>query len=72
MEPEKRTGSWGMMEILDRSFSKGTEPVSLSSIVMVPLTCPRRNRAASKDDFPAPVLPTIPIYIFEKTESLFK
>lgn len=56
-----KTGSCGMIEIFFlRSFS-GTVFVSTLSIVMVPSNGARWNSAAIRDDFPAPVLPTIPI-----------
>ena len=63
-EPEKMIGSCGMMLIL---CLKSCNPISLiftSSISISPSEdSSSRNRAIERLDFPAPVLPTIPIYI---------
>ncbi|KYN44470.1 hypothetical protein ALC56_01168 [Trachymyrmex septentrionalis] len=48
------------MDILRRKSSKAIEPVSTPSISMIPSTFANRNNADMSDDFPAPVLPTIP------------
>lgn len=60
-EDENNTGSCGIMEIFDlRSFNL-TLAVSISSISIVPSTGASLNIADIKVDFPAPVLPTMPI-----------
>lgn len=58
------TGSWGIIEIL---FLKSVKPivfVSKSSISTCPRSVASLNRAVIKEDFPAPVRPTTPIYKF--------
>lgn len=51
--PMKRTGSWGMMDILDLKSKRPRTDMSTSSIVIDPLSAStRRNRATLKDDFP--------------------
>jgi len=59
--PENNTGSWGMMESLDRNSCSPNSCISTPSIVMLPSLIANLNKAEIKDDFPAPVLPTIPI-----------
>ena len=70
-EPEKTIGSWGMMLIL---CLKSCNPISLiftSSISISPSDdSSSRNRAIERLDFPAPVLPTIPICIFIPNQTL--
>ena len=60
-EPEKRTGSCGMMEILERRSCSPMLLVSIPSMKILPSGSVSRKREAIKDDLPAPVLPTIPI-----------
>lgn len=49
----KRTGSWGMMDILDLKSKRPRTDMSTSSIVIDPLSAStRRNNATLKDDFP--------------------
>jgi hypothetical protein len=60
--PRKRTGSWGMMAILERRSSREIDLESISSMVIDPSKSYRRKRADTMDVFPAPVLPTIPIF----------
>lgn len=59
--PENNTGCWGMMESLDRKAFNPNSCISMSSIIILPSFIANLNKAAIKDDFPAPVLPTIPI-----------
>jgi len=58
--PENNNGSWGMMEILDRKSLNSNSCISISSIMILPSLQANLNKAEIKDDFPAPVLPTIP------------
>jgi len=58
--PENNTGSWGMMEILDRKLCNPNSCISIPSIMILPSLKANLNKAKIKDDFPAPVLPTIP------------
>lgn len=51
------------MEIFDRRSLSPKLLMSTLSIVMEPSLTDNLNNAPIKDDFPAPVLPTIPIYI---------
>lgn len=60
--PENNTGSWGMMESLDRKSCSPNSCISMPSIMILPSFLANLNKAAIKDDFPAPVLPTIPIF----------
>ena len=58
--PENNTGSWGIIEIFFLKSSNAIVPVSMPSIKMFPSTIANLNKAAIKEDFPAPVLPTMP------------
>lgn len=60
MFPENKTGSWGIIEILDRKSRNPNSCISTSSIIMFPSFIANLNNADIKEDFPAPVLPTIP------------
>ena len=54
--------TWGMMDsLLLRSFSPSSR-MSISSMLIVPVGSAKRNKVESKDDLPAPVRPTTPIY----------
>ena len=126
MDPENMTGSWGMMEMLDLSFSNGTSCIGCPSISITPLARSMSlwhvfknyksgstdgilfffsqaiinwwhwqnkkkwyenlikiifldlsvkleshlNKAEARDDFPAPVLPTMAIFCPLSTEKL--
>lgn len=59
-DAENKTGSWGIIEIFFRKSCNPTDFVSTSSIRISPSIGANLNRAAINDDFPAPVLPTIP------------
>lgn len=62
IDPEKRTGSWGMMEIRERRTSSPTLAISTPSIEIDPLEASTiLKMAVVSVDLPAPVLPTIPI-----------
>jgi hypothetical protein len=50
-----------MIEIFDRSSCNPKLFISISSIIMEPSLRANLNNALIIDDFPAPVLPTIPI-----------
>lgn len=63
MVPENKTGSWGIKESLDRNSCNPNSCISRLSIVILPSLRANLNNAPINDDFPAPVLPTIPIYI---------
>jgi len=58
--PEKRTGSWGIIDTEDRSFARGMLAVLTSSRRTVPSGSVRRKIVAIRDDLPAPVRPTMP------------
>lgn len=58
--PENRTGSWGIMESLDLNSCSPSSWISIPSIIILPSLKANLNKAAIKEDFPAPVLPTIP------------
>ena len=61
--PAKRTGSWGMMVILDLSFPRPRIPMLTPSISMAPPADSMiLKRARVSEDLPAPVLPTIPTF----------
>ncbi len=60
-EPENKTGSWGMMAILDRKSWRPIVLLSTPSMIMCPSGSANLNNEAINDDFPAPVRPTIPI-----------
>ena len=70
-EPEKRKGSWGMMEILDRRSCNPMLLVSIPSIKIFPSGSLNRKRAEISDDLPAPVRPTIPIFLYDQMVSSF-
>ena len=55
-----------MNETLDLKSCSPTSVISTPSILMVPFGSASLRRAANKDDFPAPVWPTIPTF---KTKS---
>jgi len=58
-----RVGSWGMTVILDLNSFKGTLAMSRPSILMEPdKSSTILLRVKPIDVFPAPVLPTIPIF----------
>lgn len=59
--PEKNTGCWGMMVSLDRNSYRPTWWISIPSMMILPSWKANLNNDPTKDDFPAPVLPTIPI-----------
>ena len=61
-EPSKRIGSCGMTVIAFRSTGSGSEHVGMPSIVMQPLEGKSRRKALIRDDFPAPVRPTMPTF----------
>ena len=55
-----------MTDILDLNFCNGISAVSIPSTIILPSRMPRRNMAANNEVFPAPVLPTTPIYTYNK------
>lgn len=61
--PENRIGSWGMMEIFERQCWRLTIALARPSMTMAPSSSQSRNSAWIRDDLPAPVRPTIPIYM---------
>lgn len=56
------------MEILLRNSCRPTIWVSMLSIAISPCGSISRKRTEIKDDFPAPVLPTIPTYIMVRNK----
>lgn len=68
--PENNVGSWGIIDILDRSTSKLTEAVFMPSTNISPSTIANRKTDAISDDLPAPVLPTQLIFSFGRTENV--
>ena len=78
MDPMKRNGCWGIMAIDSLRVLSPTSDKSTPSMRMLPPLCLSFStilkRAWSTEDFPAPVLPTIPTFIFPSiaNESLFK
>lgn len=60
--PENKTGSWGIIEILVRNFSRDICFVFISSILIIPSIGANLKSADIKEDFPATVLPTTPTY----------
>jgi len=60
--PENKTGSCGIIDILDRRSRNPSPCMSTPSTNMRPSLMASRNNAATIDDLPAPVLPTIPTY----------
>lgn len=65
--PEKRTGSCGMIDTLDRNVSKVILPVFTPSIRISPSTHASLKMVPINEDFPAPVRPTIPTFSFPST-----
>lgn len=65
--PENSTGSCGMILIFERRSCKPIAFVSMPSMVIWPSGSVSRNSDPINDDFPAPVRPTMPIYIWEVT-----
>lgn len=59
--PENNTGCWGMIVSLDRNSYRSISWISIPSMMILPSWKPNLNNDPTKDDFPAPVLPTIPI-----------
>jgi hypothetical protein len=57
---ENNTGSWGMMEMCDLRSFRPMNWMLTRSISMAPSTLVRRKRAEMREDFPAPVRPTMP------------
>ena len=55
---------WGMIDILFRKWFKPMSEMLILSIKIFPVGLESLNRAVISDDFPAPVLPTIPIFSF--------
>ena len=53
-----------MIDILFRKWFKSISIMLILSIKMFPVGSESLNRAVINDDFPAPVLPTIPIFSF--------
>lgn len=62
IDPENKTGSCGMMDNLDRNSWSPKPCISMSSIIILPSLIFNLNNAPISDDFPAPVLPTIPTF----------
>lgn len=60
-EPENKTGSCGMIAILDRRSWRPIVLLSIPSIITCPSGSANLNSDAISEDFPAPVRPTIPI-----------
>jgi hypothetical protein len=60
-EPENKTGSWGMIAILDRKSWRPIDLLSMPSIIICPSGSASLNKEAISDDLPAPVRPTMPI-----------
>ena len=57
-------GDWGIYATLLRKRCKPIEVISISSIKIEPFSrLTSLNKAYKIDDFPAPVLPTIPTFI---------
>ena len=64
--PIKSTGSWGIMESFERRSSKPISEMLIPSISIIPdVKSTNRKSATPNDDFPEPVLPTIPAENFE-------
>ena len=59
--PENKTGSWGIIEMCLLKVSNATDSVSNPSISIIPSISANLNIADIREDFPAPVRPTIPI-----------
>ena len=61
-----------MMVILDlRSCRPSREILTLSTRMIPPAGSIIRNIAKARDDLPAPVRPTMPTYIVEKSNGLY-
>lgn len=58
---ENKMGSWGIIESLERKSRSPNSCISKLSMIIFPSLTANLNNALNKDDFPAPVLPTIPI-----------
>ena len=57
----KSTGSWGMMDNFERKSSRPISKILISSIFITPeVKSTNLNSATPSEDFPDPVLPTIP------------
>lgn len=67
--PEKSVGSWGIIDILDRSTLNSTDEVLTSSSRMSPSTRANLKMDEINDDFPAPVRPTTLIFSLGWTEN---
>ena len=52
---------WGMIDIFFRKSCRPIFPISILSIRILPVGSESLNKAVIREDFPAPVLPTIPI-----------
>lgn len=66
MVPEKRNESWGTSAMRDRSTSNGRVAMSTVSIVIRPVwSGATRSKAATNEDLPAPVRPTIAIRLHD-------
>ena len=61
-EPRNKVGSWEIRDIFERSSWSPIILTSIPSIVIFPSDSVRRSSAAMMDVFPAPLLPTIPIF----------
>ena len=73
MVPLNSAGSCGMTAIADRRSINPNFEMSMPSILMVPLSSsPIRIRVEMREVFPAPVLPTIPIFSSEKTSAILQ
>ena len=55
---------WGIIDILFRKWFNPMSEMLILSIKIFPVGSESLNRAVIRDDFPAPVLPTIPIFSF--------
>ena len=61
--------TWGMIESLERRSLSPIFEMSIPSIVMLPQQdSMMRNKASVIEDFPAPVRPTIPIYMQKQSK----
>ena len=60
--PLNSTGSWGIMDILVRTSCSPRPRHSTSSILILPIGSASLKKEDMREDFPAPVLPTIPIW----------
>lgn len=63
--------TWGIIVSFDlRLWSPISEMVTPSTVMLPPAASIMRNRERVSDDFPAPVLPTMPICIIYYKEKL--